>query len=661
MRYYLLLRILFILAAVNSYGELHSQNPRLDSLVRLINVAKDDTFKIQLLKKAVFIWVDTDVDSAKNYINMLRTLSDKLSYPEGIIYADVKLAEIYNFSGDFMNATNLNRKNLDYSLKNGTDYQRADVLKTFAMTYAMQEINDSALHYWFEATRIYEKRGDSLSMAKVMTNMAIVHENMGDLDKAIAYCERSKNIFKGKEENAYLVTLTNLALYQGYKKEYEKAEANYREALQIATRVNNINSLAHIYSGLTDVAYWQKKYPEMLPYAREFSKIAGIIRNDDIKLRADLAMAKSLFFTKKYKDAEPYFNSVMHMANAVQDERQLKDIYGLYSYFLLAKDGNVEAFDFYRQKIDSLSALENKQIVTKASKELEAKYETEKKDNQIKLQAANIRQQQLWNYLLIGAIVALGLIGLISYGSFRNRQKLLEQDKILQQQKITQLEQEKQLTATQAILQGQDEERSRLAKDLHDGLGGMLSGIKFSFNNMKENLSMTQDNQQAFARNMDMLDGIIHEMRRVAHNMMPESLIKFGLDASLQDMCNYVQESTGIKVDYQSLGLKGLTIEKNIATHIYRIIQELLNNTMKHAKATEAVVQVAYDNQHFSITVEDNGKGFDTIATGGIPSRSGMGWQNIQNRIISLKGTMDVQSSANKGTSVLVEFNFNES
>jgi signal transduction histidine kinase len=378
--------------------------------------------------------------------------------------------------------------------------------------------------------------------------------------------------------------------------------------------------------------------------------------NDYFLLKAKLAMGKALFFNEKFTEAETYFTNVLQLSDQLEDNQLLKDVYGMYSYLLLKK-GNIKAFDVYRQKIDSLTLLENKNLVTRATKDMEARYETEKKDNQIQLQSSSLRQKQLWNYLLIGAIAGLGIIGFVSFRGYRNRQKLLMQEKALQKQQITQLEKEKQLAATQAVLQGQDEERGRLAKDLHDGLGGMLSGVKFSFTSMKENMVMTPDSQQAFARNMDMLDGIIRELRRVAQNMMPESLMKFGLNAALQDLCNYVQQTGVLKVDYQNLGFRDVSIEKNVSVHIYRIVQELLNNIIKHAKATKAVVQVAYDNGHCSITVEDNGTGFNAINLDQPPrQRNGIGWLNIQNRVTSLKGKMDVQSSEKTGTSVFIEF-----
>jgi signal transduction histidine kinase len=180
----------------------------------------------------------------------------------------------------------------------------------------------------------------------------------------------------------------------------------------------------------------------------------------------------------------------------------------------------------------------------------------------------------------------------------------------------------------------------------------MLSGIKHSFQNMKGNLVMTPDNHQAFERSMDMLDSSIKEMRRVAHNMMPEALVKFGLDTALKDFCNDINQSGALRVTYQSIGMENTAIEQTMAITIYRIVQELINNSIKHAAAETAIVQISKTNGDISITVEDDGKGFDTTLLKGT---KGMGWGNIESRVEYLKGKVDVQSEPGKGTSVLIE------
>jgi len=215
------------------------------------------------------------------------------------------------------------------------------------------------------------------------------------------------------------------------------------------------------------------------------------------------------------------------------------------------------------------------------------------------------------------------------------------------------LEKDKQLTVVDAMLKGQEEERSRLAKDLHDGLGGLLSGVKYSLNNMKDNLIVTPDNMAVFERSLDMIDTSIKELRRVAHNMMPEILVKFGLDEALKEYTNSIDATKLLTVKYQSFGMKE-RIENSSEIIIYRIVQELLNNVLKHASASEVLVQLIREEDRLNVLVEDNGKGFDTML---LENNKGAGWTNVRSRADYLKGQLDIHSEIDKGTSVSIEFN----
>ena len=163
---------------------------------------------------------------------------------------------------------------------------------------------------------------------------------------------------------------------------------------------------------------------------------------------------------------------------------------------------------------------------------------------------------------------------------------------------------------------------------------------------------MTPDNAQAFERSMDMLDSSIKEMRRVAHNMMPEALVKFGLETALKDFCNDINQSGALQINYQSIGMENAKVEQTTAVTIYRIVQELINNTMKHASAKTAIVQLSKVGNEISVTVEDDGIGFNPVILQGT---KGIGWSNIQSRVEYLKGKLDVQSEPGKGTSVHIE------
>lgn len=210
-------------------------------------------------------------------------------------------------------------------------------------------------------------------------------------------------------------------------------------------------------------------------------------------------------------------------------------------------------------------------------------------------------------------------------------------------------ENEKQLIAMNSIIQGQEAERSRMAKDLHDGLGGMLSGVKLNLSSMKGSMIVQENDARLFNRSIAQLDNAIAEMRRVAHNMMPEALLKFGLTEAVQDYCEGINESKLVKIKFTQIGLNK-PIEKPTEVILYRIVQELSNNAMKHANAKNIFIQLTKHERGLTLTVEDDGNGFDTGQV-----RKGAGLQNVQSRIDYLKGTMEINSASGEGASFTIE------
>ncbi|MEO8769714.1 MAG: sensor histidine kinase [Ferruginibacter sp.] len=212
-------------------------------------------------------------------------------------------------------------------------------------------------------------------------------------------------------------------------------------------------------------------------------------------------------------------------------------------------------------------------------------------------------------------------------------------------------ENEKQLLALNSILQGQQEERSRLAKDLHDGLGGMLSGIKLNLSSMKGNIVINEKDALLFNKSLLQLDNAIAEMRRVAHNMMPEALLKFGISDAIRDFCDGINESNSVKMKYQGINFTE-PLEKSTEVILYRMVQELSNNAIKHAHANTIFIQIAQHELGITLTVEDDGKGFN-MNDGNI--KNGNGFKNIQSRVDYLKGSWDIKSEPGKGTSINIE------
>jgi two-component system NarL family sensor kinase len=282
--------------------------------------------------------------------------------------------------------------------------------------------------------------------------------------------------------------------------------------------------------------------------------------------------------------------------------------------------------------------------IQKQLQELDTKYLTVQKEKQIVTLEKEKQTRNTLIYSLIAGLIGLILIAILGYRNITFRKRVAEQE-------VQQLQQEKQLVATNSILKGQEEERTRVARDLHDGLGGLLSGIKLTLNSVKGNVILPEESAMTFTRALTQLDGAISEMRRVAHSMMPEALVRFGLIDALSDFCEGISTSGRLKVTMQHFGFEN-RLDSQVEVVLYRIVQELLNNVLKYADATEAQVQLTWVDNHVSVTVEDNGKGFDVKT---LEVNKGAGLRNVQARVDYLNGTLDIQSKPGEGTSVLVE------
>jgi signal transduction histidine kinase/ligand-binding sensor domain-containing protein len=196
-----------------------------------------------------------------------------------------------------------------------------------------------------------------------------------------------------------------------------------------------------------------------------------------------------------------------------------------------------------------------------------------------------------------------------------------------------------------------EQERNRVAQDLHDGLGGMLSGIKHSLSALNGGMGTSVSNKSIIGNTITMLDSSITELRRVAFNMMPESMLRFGLDASLRDYCYELSATGTVSVAYQSYHVQDWQPDHKAAIGIYRMVQELVTNAIKHSNASQVIVQLIKDGTKLNITVEDNGQGFDTNL---LKHSKGMGWVNLANRVAYLKGSVEVNSEPGKGTSIVI-------
>lgn len=516
---------------------------------------------------------------------------------------------------------------------------------------------DSCIDYYLTTIRYYESPAifaDKSLTEKLLdkkksdlySNMSSVFNTLKNLPKADEYIDKAIAI---AEKYSSPAAANALAYYMQQKADNFFSNGDLSTALRI-----RLQYLPQLQNGGVEKAYLQDAYQSIageyvgldrLDSAQGFAEksltVATEIGSADGSASANLQLGKIALRRKAYQEAAGRLAKCGNYFSRTEDPVERRTYVDLMRQLTFAQGRYKEAYGYF----ETYSVLNDSILNGERAKqfsEREARYQSENKDNQIKLQAAAIRQKNTLAYVLAGLALVVILVSALAYRNHKQRQRL-------QQARISELETEKQLAATEAVLQGEEKERTRLAKDLHDGLGGMLSGIKYSLHSMKGALIMSPEDGRAFERSIDMLDSSIQEMRRVAHNLMPESLVKFGLDAALRDFVQSMAGTGAVSLTYQSVGMDDAPLPQTTAIAVYRITQELVNNVLKHAAAKTTLVQLTKTGGQLSLTVEDDGKGFEQA------DAKGFGWTTITNRVAFLKGTLDLQSEAGKGTSVFIQ------
>jgi len=644
MHKYLTVSLLFLLI----HFQLRSQAINADSAV--IN---------QQIKKALlFAQNPATVDSADFYLNKFYVSSKKINYSKGIVeYFRIKAVSYFiQQKEDSVQVAIQKAFGEARRLKNQKEL--ALVMDLKGWIFQNKEQYDSATYYFIDALKIADSNNDIKFSAEIANNLSILFWTIGDFKKAAIYA--SGAYFNGlKLRDTMLMSngLFNLGNAKGQLKQYDSARILYRKVTELITDPSKYNYV--LFRALSNDAAMLSEENRTDESIKKYKEILQLSSKVPPSLMAYIYSGLGAAQLKKNlpADAEVNLTKAVSIAQRANDSYSLRDNYLLMAKIKKARSDFKSAL-FFREKYDSLNEKMMNEATTKNMHALEKKYNSAKKDNQIARQQLSlaenkniIQTKNNINAALISGIILLLFVALLVYRNFRNRHKILKQSEELKMQKIQELENEKQLIAARSLLQGQEEERTRLARDLHDGVGGLLSGVKLSMSNMKGNFFLSEENALAMSNVIMQLDQSIAELRRVSHNMMPESLIKYGLKEALENYCETLNISGKIKVQLQTYGMEE-RMEQSNEIVAYRMVQELLNNVIKHADAKNVLIQLVRKQDHFTLTVEDDGKGFDPKEIS-----SGAGLQNIKARAEYLNGTLDIVSSRGEGTSVTIEGN----
>ena len=650
-----------------------SQSQAIDSLLNEVKNSKNDSFAVFTLANLGNEYYSYDTVKSSEWMEKAWLMAKKLNWDnafgnyyqnKGMIRqqaSDEKLAAIYldsaiyHFKKEITIVTDkvqIGRLNLFIATCLG---QKADILTNQGNGAAAIPVYIDALEKWKSSDQVLKEE----AVATYYTKISTIYYGLKQIEKALYYDKLSLEAFirSGNEDKiawAY-VYLCDDFINLG---QMDSCLVYLNKARPIVTRLNNHRLNVQFYNKLAQISFKNNDFKMAITYYEKCVAEASIT-NTIFQIFSNQRMLGVCYVRlKDYSTARKYLLMALPLASEGKFAKSkmmiLQDLVTTEE-----KSNHPEAAYKYMKEMvaikDSLSLDESKKSIA----EIENKYQSAEKAKQIdkltadkKIQLLSITQKSTLNYILIGSLVASVFLGFLVFRNFRHRQQLSSQQDELQRQRILDLEKDKQLVAVDSMLKGQEEERSRLAKDLHDGLGGLLSGVKFSLTNMKHNLIVTPDNMAVFERSLDMIDTSINELRRVAHNMMPEILLKYGLDEALKEYCNKINATGLIKINYQFHGLEN-RIEKTEEIIVYRVIQELLNNILKHSGATEGFVQIIRQEARLNVVVEDNGRGFDTNQH---INNKGAGLANIRSRVDYLKGQLDIHSEPNKGTLVNIEF-----
>ena len=626
-----------------------------DSLWNEVQKSNEDTVRVNLYIQLGQQYENNNPDSAILLYEQALKLSEKLRFASGIIQYYTNVTYVYNTQGRYDTSLVLNLKSIAIAREFGNETRLASCLANTGASYMALGNYQIAIEYYQQALPILESKRDTFRIQVLYTNLVYLYTEIKQLSKAVEFGELSLSIARQSNNQLnQLTVLVNLSTVYIMSGLYDKALSSAEESLSLARKLNHSGavvasllnmSTVHMYRG--DYLFIKKYYDEALPIAEaieDHESLAVIRRGLGIYYFHRHNLSKARHCAQQSFDLSLKFSFKEHMLKAY---RLLADVE--------IAGGDFKKADRYVLDYDSLQQLIFNEATAKNIQDAETKYETAEKTKQIEtlqqqavIRSLSLKQARLWTSILGLLFVSSAIIFYLIRKSLIQRRELLNQENELKGIRIEELEKEKQLTASRALIQGEEQERSRLAKDLHDGLGGLLSGVKISLSNMKGDMTMTNDNVLVFDRSLDMLDTSIQELRRVSHNMMPESLMKFGLATAIRDFCDSINGMKALKVTFQKVG-EERRIDSSSEIILYRLVQELLNNSLKHSGAHSALVQLAFESTSMSLTVEDDGKGFEIVA---LEDATGSGWPNIKSRVEYLKGKLDVSSQPGEGTSV---------
>lgn len=626
-----------------------------DSLLRVFGYPASDTAAVLALYDVAYELEPTRPQTALAIYQKGAAWSKTIGYDNGVGKAHNYAGIVWFSIGQIDSALANARQSLPYFEKAGNRRSLAASLNNIGNCYNVWNDAPEAIRFYQEANAIYESIGEPANVIANLSNIGILLTRNHHYEQAERYLKDALERSQKADFTPGLADASiNLGVLEEARREYGKAIEYFQTAATHYRQLGQINHLANTHSNIGWGYNLLGDYDRALTELNTAQKLLDTL--DLPRERANLAANFSAVHNNRgdYRLARQIAADALPAAEAVGDltlKKRLLENLALSCEHLGDFAGASARYrqlrEVERQMFDSEK---NTQLLT-----LERQYETAKKDRQILAQQLQIQQKSSQNRMLVLLVFALSAAGIAVALWLRSRlrynRRIAAQQAEIQAQRIREMQQEQKLLALDAMLNGQEEERKRIAKDLHDGLGGLLTTIKLHFNVIQEQVRQLEA-LKVYQRAGEMIDDACDEVRRISHNMMPSALVRFGLVTALNDLAETLRASQQLDVSIQAANWHERPDETR-ETMLFRILQELIHNAVKHAEASKITVHLDSDDQQFSLRVEDNGKGFDPEQA---RKTSGLGLKSVESRVRYLGGTVQFDSAPGRGTAVTMRF-----
>lgn len=599
--------------------------------------AKDN---LELYEKLAGYYCTNDADETLKYsfIGLELALEESDYQKEASFYRFIGAA--YDVKGDFDSAMSYYDKSYELAIRLKDKEMEGQAYRMHTFTYFRQGKYLLALQSCMRVLKHFEDLDDISGKMGSLGCIGEIYQILGNTERALYYTKQSLDMAEEYGAIFFMMQLYNImgSIYIDMD-DYDEALKYKEMALRTSREGNNLLNECTSLQGLAKIYLKLGNQDRAFEYVNQSLSIVGKVSDPTI-LVGSLAILSNIYREqKRYKECE------LTAFKAWEIDSTYADLAPNLAYNIALSNiylKNQEKAIYFLLKSEELNKGKVGKNIHEALLDMEVKNESEK--NHMRITSLE-KEKDLNKKLNIAWLTIL----LLLTGLFLFSLRFITQKRKIAEQQIKHLEQEKQLVAAQALLEGETTERKRLARDLHDGLGGILSLTKLRLKELESICVENGSDSTRFSQTLSALDMAIIELRRVAHHMMPESLMHLGLKTSIDDFCRAIP---GVSFHYLGSDMR---LDAHLEVLIYRCAYELVNNALKHSGATSINVQLIVEEKIISLTVQDNGCGFD-------PQNIvlGAGLENIKTRVSAYNGIMNLYSSSGNGTEVSIEIEWGD-